>query len=77
MQRTEFEPKRESDKLPHDHNSRYAQEIAKKLQGFDNYLEAVDIIPISGNRLQMVLAAFRMQFLDYYKPDGDWESNSQ
>ncbi len=61
-----------------------AEEIAKKLHAYDNFLEAMECETRSDTEASMainaILHAFRMQFCDYYFHDKDykqWESNSQ
>ena len=57
-----------------------AEEIAKKLHAFDNFLEAMAGESQNNHSYIATLHAFRMQFLDYYYHDKDyhnWESNSQ
>ena len=57
-----------------------AEEIAKKLHAYDNFLEAMNVESGGYNPYICMLHAFRMQFLDYYFHDKDyntWENNSQ
>lgn len=56
------------------------EEIAKKLHSFDNYLQHMQAYPNGNDSTYAILAAFRMQFCDYYFKDKDykqWESNSE
>ena len=77
---TEFEAKRESDKMPYDAHAAYVAETARKLHSFDNFLHKMEGWSSNDVATQATICAFRMQFAEYYFQDKNyntWESNSQ